>query len=267
MLFNKGFWGATIQAKYLKGLDPVTWLCNFVSAPGICSVVWRSLLKTCPIIKRSLCWEVGRGIQISVGSDPILGLGEHYTLSGALAQFLHDKGFFVLKQLQQFGDSSGAKWLMAVDLDLPLALCWEWDNFRQDLIDVGIVLTDQRDRLVWSANVGLGSVTVALAYEEMLADTADGVMPGFLSCYGMTACNSRWATSFGCARKTRFLRGRIYNSGTSMALGCVLFVRLRMSTLIIYLVRVSSSNWFGLFFVLYGSGYQCGRKFLSWTTS
>lgn len=84
MLFDKGFWGATVQAKYLKGLDPATWLCNFISAPGICSVVWRSLLKTCPIIKRSLCWEVGRGIQISVGSDPILGLGEHYTLSGAL---------------------------------------------------------------------------------------------------------------------------------------------------------------------------------------
>lgn len=165
VLFDTGLWGGTIQEKYLKGIDPTQWLQSFVSAPGNYSAIWRSLLKTYLIIKRSLCEEVDRRTLISVGVDPILGMGDHYCLSRALIQALHDRGLYVLKQMTQTSDTSADDWFTAADLGLSHDLGREWEFFRLGLVGSGIAPTDHQDRVVWSTNAHTGSVTTSLTYD------------------------------------------------------------------------------------------------------
>lgn len=54
-LFDKGLWGATIEAKYMKGLSPCHWFRSHSTSPARCSEIWQRLLKALPIITRSLC--------------------------------------------------------------------------------------------------------------------------------------------------------------------------------------------------------------------
>ena len=55
---------------------------------------------TClPIINNDLSWQVGRGIQIYLGIDPICSMECDYKFSRELVLELHCKNIFVLKQI------------------------------------------------------------------------------------------------------------------------------------------------------------------------
>lgn len=100
-------WGSTIQAKYFNGLENGTWLGTGKVIQGRGSSIWRSLLKSLPIINGSLCWKVGHGNMISMGTDRIARMDDGFRLSEDLIKALHDKGLSVLRHLWiQSGDHS-----------------------------------------------------------------------------------------------------------------------------------------------------------------
>lgn len=105
-------------------------------------------------------------------------MGDHYCLSRVLIQALHDKGLYVLKQFMVQGNTPSTCWPSAVSIDLPFPLGIEWELYRLRLIDSGIFLQNLPDRLIWSANTSLGTVTAPLAYEYLLVDSDDREVTG-----------------------------------------------------------------------------------------
>lgn len=55
VLFDSGLWGSIVKAKYLHRLPPVYWIRSGKSICPGASLVWRSLIKSLPIIQQSLC--------------------------------------------------------------------------------------------------------------------------------------------------------------------------------------------------------------------
>ena len=68
----------------MKNLSVHSWLRNKKFRYWNASTIWKGFLETLPWIGRGLLWQVGNGIEIWVGADPIVGLGGSYILSDEL---------------------------------------------------------------------------------------------------------------------------------------------------------------------------------------
>lgn len=167
-LFEKGLWDSIIQAKYLGGVDVGIWMGTGTRSRVSSSKIWYNLLSALPILNFSLCWKVGCGNMISIGTDPILGIGEGHRLSDELITTLHDRGIFVLNHLWT-SSAVHADTRELIDIsDLPVALLMEWSVFRLSLLGAGIQIQAEPDRLVWEFNPLHGTVTARLAYTYLM---------------------------------------------------------------------------------------------------
>lgn len=117
-------------------------------------------------LKQRLYWDPGWGVQIYIGLDPILGLGEIFSLSRNLVSGLHDKNIFVLSKFKKVTVDGGmfAGWFSASELGLSTSLGAEWDCYALSLLSAGIVLSDRPDQLVWDCLSTTGDITARLAY-------------------------------------------------------------------------------------------------------
>ena len=84
VLFCDSLWNQVLSAKYLKGDSVVTWLRGkHFSTRGV-SIIWRGFLQVIPWMGKQLSWQVGNGIDIKIGIDPIYGIPESLHFSEGL---------------------------------------------------------------------------------------------------------------------------------------------------------------------------------------
>lgn len=90
-LFSGGLWGRIICLKYLKRLPVHYFLRDRSIHHGGSSVIWRSLLKSLPVIQQHISWDVCRGNLVFVGIDPISGLFDNCSLTPELVKSFQDR--------------------------------------------------------------------------------------------------------------------------------------------------------------------------------
>ena len=88
-----------IHCKYVKSFLVSYWIQKQIKALANASVLWKIFLHSLPIIKEWLNWKVGRGIQIFVGIDPLIGLMGNYKLAAPLLHQLHSENIVKLKEI------------------------------------------------------------------------------------------------------------------------------------------------------------------------
>ena len=69
-------WGKIINTKYMKWIPLSSWLRPAKFKAFSSSAVWSSLCTDLPIILCDIFWQVGRGNNIFIGLDPIVGINQ-----------------------------------------------------------------------------------------------------------------------------------------------------------------------------------------------
>jgi hypothetical protein len=120
------------------------------------------------IIKRWLAWLIGCGKQVILGMDPFIGDNASYRLLGPLIQHLNNQHIYTLAQVAAPNDvGNNQRWLEAIHLGLTREMATEWSNFLLVLKSSGISLNNSKDKIVWSWNRAMGTVTTNLAYQSI----------------------------------------------------------------------------------------------------
>jgi hypothetical protein len=92
----------------------------------------------------------------------------HYKLSTSLIQHLNNRHIYTLAQAA-LPDVPGftQRWIDANQLGLSGDLATEWNNFLLILKSSGITLNNTNDKIVWSWNKAMGTITANLAYQSI----------------------------------------------------------------------------------------------------
>ena len=93
-------WSTIVKDKYMRRLPLDLWIREVPKAYPTSSAIWRSLQNSFLLIQRDLRWQVGRGISIHIGLDPIVCI-QHFSFSRALLNWIHSRNMVVLKQVYQ----------------------------------------------------------------------------------------------------------------------------------------------------------------------
>ena len=115
---SKGIWNSLIAVKYLKNKPLHIWFKdkNFIKQNA--SIIWRGFISTLSWIGRGIIWKVGNGEFISLGADPIIGMGSSFILPKDLRDYLEDYGINSLAQARNQSSLSAGYWFSSEDLDL-----------------------------------------------------------------------------------------------------------------------------------------------------
>lgn len=156
-------WSRILNTKYIRSLPLSSSLQDAKFKSKTSSVVWNSLLSTLLLILRDLYWQVGRGNNIFIGLDPIVGINE-WQLSHRLIAHLHQRNLIVLKQAQAFGEDYEPDWISSDALGMIGEEAMEWEEYTSCLREASIELIGRSNKMVWSGNNQMGTVTAKLAY-------------------------------------------------------------------------------------------------------
>ena len=124
-------------------------------------------MSSLPIILYDLHWQVGRGRNIFILLDQIVGI-KHFNLSWALKAQLYYRNMVVLKQAYAAGVDHEPGWVSLKELGPIGDLAREWDDYTFSLCAAGIVLSNNSDQLVWIINNQMGVVTSKLSYLSLI---------------------------------------------------------------------------------------------------
>ena len=113
------------------------------------SYFWNGFIRTLTSITRSLGWKAGNGQSIKLGIDPIIGLESFHFLSEDLREYLRDYGIHTLQDARNEGLGLNCQsYCTPVDLELGGRWKVEWDDFINNLLQGGLRLSYQPDKLV-----------------------------------------------------------------------------------------------------------------------
>jgi hypothetical protein len=95
-----------------------------------------------------------------------LGLGEGVILSEELISAINRKGVHYLYQAhcEPRVGMIGSNWISSDDLELEGCLALEWKLFRRALINVGVLLLENSDELIWLGGDASGQISVKNAF-------------------------------------------------------------------------------------------------------
>jgi hypothetical protein len=84
-------------------------------------------------------------------------------------QSLNKKNIYFLYQATTHASGTGTRkrWISSEDLDLPLNLVEEWNNYRALLAESGISLANKPDELIWTGGDKSGVISVKNIYEAL----------------------------------------------------------------------------------------------------
>ena len=131
------------------------------------SIIWKGFLDSLHWIGKGLIWQVGKGTEIRVGADPIVGLGCSYILPNDLRAYLEDYGISTLDQAKNMGTG---KWFSAEELDLGDEWINLWNTYLRGLDYNRISLNVENDTLLWTYGKYVGPPSAARAYDSILHD-------------------------------------------------------------------------------------------------
>ena len=101
---------------------------------------------------------MGRGDNIQIGIDPIVGMENSFILSPSLVSYLDDYGIFTLDQIsvKNFANGYGVHWLSAEELELGGPWKKEWDSYIHSLKSLGIKPNAKENAWAWYFNESNG---------------------------------------------------------------------------------------------------------------
>ena len=123
---------------------------NF-STCGVSSI-WRGFLQSIPWLGCHLACQVGNGVDIWIGIDPVIGVSSTFLLPEGLRSYLEDLDIKTLTQAHNTLLDSQQYWYSAEELYLDGEWKEAWNTYMRNLVLSGIRLTTQPDSMVWEYN-------------------------------------------------------------------------------------------------------------------
>jgi hypothetical protein len=178
-LLANSFWRATyidsiwhriIADKYLGSLSLDRWIRKPTFNLRKVSPFWKGLVSSIPVILHWLVWKPGDGVEVQIGVDKILGMGDRSLLSPDLRSLLGQKNIFLLAQvhLQSGCRSLPNRWLNSEYLNLFNQSAIEWDIYASALKEAGITLSQGPDTLRWAGGDATGNLSVKNIYQALM---------------------------------------------------------------------------------------------------
>ena len=93
---------------------------------------------------------MGNGTYVLIGVDPVVGMGNSFTLPANLRAYLADYGISTLEQARNNTSFAKGYWFTAEELDLCEEWKFHWESYIKGLEYNRIRLKDLRDSLLWS---------------------------------------------------------------------------------------------------------------------
>jgi hypothetical protein len=159
---HDSIWNHIIKDKYMGSRSLLTWLRKPSILQNWASPFWKGMVGSSQVILHWLRWKPGTGIDIRLGSDMILGLGDRSILSPPLKTRLADVDYLSLAQVNVPSDLLPIpdSWLDSGHLGLEGSIATEWSSYTTTLKRAGIYLTDKQDLLLWAGGDATGSCSV-----------------------------------------------------------------------------------------------------------
>jgi hypothetical protein len=136
------------------------------------SKIWTSLRRALPVINHWTSWRPGSSLQVKIGRDTILDLGDRAQLSEDLLSTLKHRGILTLAQA-----STGMNllthteiWKSPGDLRLVGNQALEWNRYTASLGQAGVTLQQtKKDKLLWNGGDSSGEISVRNCYKAILS--------------------------------------------------------------------------------------------------
>ena len=97
------------------------------------SIIWKGFLQTLPWLGRFLAWQVGNGLDVLVGIDPIIGAKSPHYLPIGLREYLEDLDITTLSQARNILPGSHQYWYTVEDLCIAGEWKIAWDSYMKGL--------------------------------------------------------------------------------------------------------------------------------------
>ena len=119
-----------------------------------------------PPIGDWVAWKIGNGRSIHIGQDPWVGSGDTFKLTDHLITQLVDRGVRLLADASsRTEDHRGTIWKTAQELGLEENEAAKWRRYINQLGNNFILLTEDRDKLIWTWNMKERKFSAKLGYE------------------------------------------------------------------------------------------------------
>lgn len=148
------------KTKYMKKCSYMEWYNNGMKSKKKGSRIWISFMKVKKWIKENLLWEIGIGLVIRVGIDPILGICDSYTLSKSIIKHLHGIGVTFIKHIVELTKHAEpfTKWKESVALNIDNTDVTIWNRYLNQLKWVRIMIGIEDDSLRWNGTLIHGEI-------------------------------------------------------------------------------------------------------------
>jgi len=147
-----------------------------------------------------LAWQIGCVNQVIIGKDPFIGDNSSYKLSTSLTQHLNNRCIYTIAQMTLPNTlRSSQSWIDANQLGLSGEFTVEWNSYITNLKRNGVTLNNTNEKIVWSWNKAIGTITYDLAYQCIDRILAMEFLDCGISLYGELIYQVKLFVSCGCA--------------------------------------------------------------------
>lgn len=99
LITKDNLWTKVVSQKYIHPELIKEWIRSLAKERENCTIIWKALLKSFPVIGERLAWKVGRGNKVRVGTGPWPGSGNNHILPEELVRHLNTNGIFYIYQI------------------------------------------------------------------------------------------------------------------------------------------------------------------------
>jgi hypothetical protein len=82
------------------------WIWKIEKSHPHCSIIWKAVISSFPVIGEGLAWRIGRGNQVRIGVDPWPGSGQAHILPIEIRDILHEQDIHFISQVSDPGSTS-----------------------------------------------------------------------------------------------------------------------------------------------------------------
>jgi hypothetical protein len=123
------------------------------------------------LILHGISWSLGTGDLVALGKDRILGIRDNSFLSTPLQETLKEKNIVTLAQARNPLNAPNLSdyWVNSIELGMEGILALEWDMFRRNLFDSGVILQEGFDQVMWMGGDNPGNPTARKFYLRIVS--------------------------------------------------------------------------------------------------
>jgi hypothetical protein len=198
LIVMQNLWTSVVYQKYIAPEPLEDWVRRPVKSALNCTIIWKALLNSFPIVGEGLAWRVGKGNKVRIRADPWPGSGNSHRLQEHMVHQLNENGFFFLSQIVDPERSSiwAQEWKGYGKVGLEDHFSEEWGRYIRALQSAHIHISDKEDELVWK-NSPFGMYTPKLGYTNSSLTSTIRSLSGGGRGYGKSNVLSKHKSSCG----------------------------------------------------------------------